>query len=143
MKGLFTKIAIAIIVLGLAVQFIPIKQDNSPVTGDIEAPAAVKAVLRKACYNCHSNETTWPWYTHIAPGSWLITWDVDRGRKLMNFSHWDKYDAEQKGFYNSQIYQMVSTKQMPPVQYMILHPEARLDSAMLMALKQWKGSASQ
>lgn len=143
MKSIGAKIGIAIVLIGLGIQFIPVKQANPPVTGDLVAPGAVTAVLRKSCYNCHSNETTWPWYTHIAPGSWLITWDVDRGRKLMNFSEWDKYDAEQKGFYNSQIYQMVSTKQMPPVQYMILHPEARLDSEMIMTLKQWKGTASQ
>jgi hypothetical protein len=143
MKSIWAKIGIAIVLIGLVIQFVPVQQATPPVTGDLEAPLAVKTVLRKACYNCHSNETTWPWYTHIAPGSWLIAWDVNRGRKLMNFSHWDKYDAEQKGFYNSQIYQMASTKQMPPVQYMILHPEAKLDTAMLAALRQWKGTASQ
>src|SRR6478672_7737844 len=73
----------------LAAQIVPVTRVNPPVEGDLTAPADVKAVLRRACYDCHSNETVWPWYSHVAPVSWLVADDVNKGRRHWNFSTWN------------------------------------------------------
>ena len=63
----------------LAVQAFRIDRTNPPVEQDVAAPAGVEALLRRACYNCHSHETVWPWYSHVAPVSWLLAHDVSDG----------------------------------------------------------------
>ncbi len=69
---------------------------NPPVTADVPASAAVKGILRRACYDCHSNETQWPWYGRIAPVSWLLARDVREGRAELNFSTWNQYSTQQR-----------------------------------------------
>ena len=64
--------AIAAIVLFVVIQLVPIRRTNPPVTGDMPAPVEVKAILKGACYDCHSHETVWPWYSRVAPVSWLV-----------------------------------------------------------------------
>jgi hypothetical protein len=78
------------------IQFITVDRTNPPVTGEIEAPEKVMAILRTSCYDCHSNETKWPWYSYIAPASWLIADDVQVGRGHMNFSEWSGYNTKQR-----------------------------------------------
>ena len=62
----------------------PVTRQNPPVTGDVTAPADVGGILRRACYDCHSHETVWPWYSRVAPASWLVAHDVDEGRGFIN-----------------------------------------------------------
>src|SRR5277367_851530 len=64
---------------------------NPPTDGTIDAPPEVQATLRRACFDCHSNETRWPWYSRVAPGAWLAAHDVTLGRKEINFSEWGVY----------------------------------------------------
>ncbi len=78
-----------------------------------------EAIARSACYDCHSNESVWPWYSKIAPSSWLLKWDVDRGRQAMNFSTSHRIEADE-------IQEVLADGEMPPPQYLLLHPEARL-----------------
>ena len=80
--------SLILIALGLFVvaQLIRFKHTNPPVTGDVNAPPQVEATLHRACYNCHSNLTKWPWYSEIAPISWLVYHDVSDGRHHVNFS---------------------------------------------------------
>ena len=85
------KFIIFLIVVIVGIQFIPVERTNPPVQSDIDAPADVKAIFKKACYDCHSNETNWAWYTKIAPASFIAVDDVNTGRKHLNFSEWDKY----------------------------------------------------
>ncbi|HEX9871650.1 MAG TPA: heme-binding domain-containing protein, partial [Candidatus Tectomicrobia bacterium] len=70
---------LALIALLVAIQFVPVTTANPPVEGDIPTSLEVKAVLRRACYDCHSHETVWPWYGQIAPISWIIVRDVQEG----------------------------------------------------------------
>src|SRR5262245_21993196 len=84
------------IVLLVGSQLVPIDATNPAVEGDIPAPPEVKAILRRACYDCHSNETVWPWYSRLAPLSWLISRDVHEGRSKLNFSTWDQYTPEEQ-----------------------------------------------
>src|SRR2546423_15539812 len=78
----------------LLIQLIPVSRSNPPITKDIAAPPRIESILRRGCYDCHSNQTRWPWYAYVAPVSWLAIRDVDSGRKHLNFSTWDKYSDD-------------------------------------------------
>ena len=88
-------------------------------------PGAV-ATLRRACGNCHSNQTEWPWYSRVPPVSWLLRKHVSQGRKFLNFSVWPQYGTEGQG----QLLALAATEleggSMPPFPYSALHKEARL-----------------
>jgi hypothetical protein len=102
---------------------------NPSVTG--EPPwdsAATRATAVVACFDCHSNETEWPWYSNIAPISWRLQQHVDEGRAVLNFSEWGA--GEQEG---DEIVEVVAEGEMPTWDYMILHPDARLSGADLQA----------
>ena len=75
-------------IVAIGIQLYPVARTNPPVTADFSGPAEVKAVLKTACYDCHSNETRWPWYSYVAPLSWLVTHDVEEGRAEFNLSAW-------------------------------------------------------
>jgi hypothetical protein len=83
-------------------------------------------VLAQACGNCHSNQTAWPWYSHVAPVSWWIQSHVRKGREEFNFSKWTSYSARQRRAKLDSICGLISTGRMPPWSYTMLHPEARL-----------------
>jgi Haem-binding domain len=83
-------------------------------------------VLAQACGNCHSNQTEWPWYSHVAPLSWWIHSHVRKGREELNFSRWTSYSARQRRAKLDSICGVISTGRMPPWSYTMLHPEARL-----------------
>jgi len=85
-------------------------------------------VLAQACGNCHSNQTEWPCYGHVAPFSWWIQSHVRKGRDELNFSKWTSYSARQRRAKLDSICGLVSTGRMPPWSYTMLHPEARLSA---------------
>ncbi|HWC18172.1 MAG TPA: heme-binding domain-containing protein [Terriglobales bacterium] len=101
----------------------------------IESP--VLNVIQRSCQNCHSERTTWPVYSHIAPISWLIEKDVQEGRSRWNMSKWEQYSSEDREHILSQIGPMVRNKKMPLPQYGFLHPEARLSDGDAELLYQW------
>jgi hypothetical protein len=88
------RIALALLVLLLLIQLWPVERTNPPVSAPLEADPEVVAVLRAACYDCHSNETVWPWYSRVAPLSWQVAHHVEEGREELNFSEWGSYTAE-------------------------------------------------
>ncbi len=112
-----------IILFGL-IQLIPFGRDhtNPPV---VREPAwdslETRALAKRACFDCHTNETIWPWYANIAPVSWLVQRDVEEGRKKMNFSDWGRRDEDAK-----EIREVILEGEMPLPTYLIMHPEARL-----------------
>ena len=83
-------------VVFLLIQFVPVERTNPPVTGEVEAADPVMEALRNACYDCHSNETRWPWYSRVAPLSWRIAEHVRIGRRNLNFSEWQGMSAEDR-----------------------------------------------
>ena len=130
--------AIALLLgLLLVIQLIPVSRDNPPVTGPITAPPEIAATLRKGCYNCHSNETTWPWYSRVAPASWLIAHDVNEGREHLNFSTWTALSPSERQKVLLEMSEEVRKGSMPPGIYTPLHPEARLRLAEINALAAW------
>lgn len=126
-------------VVFVAMQLVPKSISNPKVTQDVAAPAPVETVLRGRCYNCHSNETRWPWYAHVAPVSWVIIRDVERGRQRVNFSTWDKYsdDPETLATKFRNIRRFSENGEMPLWYYLLAHPEARLSEADRLILEDW------
>jgi len=121
----------------LLAQLIPVERTNGPVEVDAGAPAPVGAILKRACYDCHSNETVWPGYSRVAPVSWLVAHDVHEGRRELNFSTWGRYDAALRKKKLDKAAEEVSDGDMPPVYYVWMHPEARLSAADKAGLKAW------
>lgn len=111
----------------IAIQFMPYgkKHTNPQVKAD---PAwdskTTSATFFRACSNCHSNETTWPWYSNVAPVSWLIQFDVDEGREHFNVSQW----GGQKKNKGNEAAEEVRDGEMPPWYYVIGNPEAKLSA---------------
>lgn len=141
------KIVIGVLVLlALAfagIQFVPVERSNPPVTADLDAPAPVKDILHAACYDCHSNETRWPWYSHVAPVSWLLAGHVKGGRSHLNFSEWGSIDASVQGHIKAEIVEEVSAGNMPLPPYLRMHPEARLSPTQIETLRQWAAGAAE
>ena len=121
-------VVVLIVGFGL-IQLVPYGRDhaNPPVTGESAWDSRqTKALAKKACFDCHSNETVWPWYSTIAPGSWLIYRDVVEGRGNMNFSEWPSAGG---GGLRAAAAEKVAEGEMPPLQYKLAHSGARLTDA--------------
>lgn len=89
--------------------------------------SATRAIVKRACFDCHSNETIWPWYSRIAPVSWLVRYDVDEGRSKLNFSDWK--NGAREGERPDKIGKEITKGEMPPFAYKRAHLEARLTDA--------------
>jgi hypothetical protein len=119
---LFTGIGIA------AIQVVPYGRNhtNPPVIREpLWDSPDTRALAKRACFDCHSFETAWDaWYTRVAPASWLVQYDVDEGRKELNFSDWQSGARESEGA--AKLGNEIAGGGMPPIQYLLAHPEARL-----------------
>jgi Haem-binding domain len=131
------KILIALVVILVGIQFIPVDRKNPPVTMDINAPDNIASILKASCYDCHSNETKWPWYSKIAPVSFLVASDVKDGRKHLNFSEWDKYEADKREKILEEIVEEIEKEAMPLTSYTFTHPSAKLDPYRINLIKDW------
>ncbi len=144
-RELIKKIIAAVIIAGIVIfagiQLIPVKRTNPPVTMDVDANDEVKGVLKKSCYSCHSNETVWPWYSYVAPVSWLITDDVETARGSLNFSEWDRFDQDYRIYLIGLLIERVEQGDMPPKKYLALNPDAKIKEHDLKILKEWEKSA--
>jgi hypothetical protein len=138
--------AIAAAVLLVAAQFVRLARTNPPVEparafhARVEMPAEVRAIVARACRDCHSHETRWPWYSRVAPVSWLLTHHVNHGRQHLNFSHWDG-DAEKTGHALEEICEEVRGGAMPLRSYLLLHHQARLSEDDVRTLCAWSEAA--
>ena len=104
----------------------------------IDAPPEVEAILRTSCYDCHSNETAWPWYARVAPPSWLLIRDVKKGRSRMNISEWGDSDEEERNLDKESAWEQIESGEMPlPVYVYPMHLDAKLDDAKKAKLKAW------
>jgi hypothetical protein len=119
---------IAALLLGaVAIQFLPYGRDhaNPPVTAEPQWDSpTTRQLAALACFDCHSNETIWPWYSNIAPISMMVYRDVERGRAVLNFSEWDRQEWSPEE--SEELAEVVAKGQMPLPYYLILHPEAKL-----------------
>lgn len=132
---------IALILFLVAAQFVPVDRANPPVGVEIVAPAEVMAVLERACYDCHSNETVWPAYSRVAPVSWLVARDVREGREALNYSTWGRYSAEERAELLEETWEEIEEGEMPMKPYILLHPSARLTAEDDEVLGAWSLAA--
>ena len=125
MKKLVLYVVVGGIVLLGLIQLLPIGRDhtNPAVVSEPQwsSPEA-RALAKEHCFQCHSNETEWPWYSNIAPASWLIQFDVNEGRDKFNFSNWNTNSEEL-----DELTEVIQEGEMPPIQYWIFHPNSHLN----------------
>jgi hypothetical protein len=125
-----------IVVFGL-IQLIPVNLSNPPVESDIQAPPEVKAILKTSCYDCHSHETVWPWYSKFAPVSWLLASDANEGRSKLDFSTWNQYRPEKQISLIDDALKEIKEGGMPPWYYTIKHTGAKLSPEKIKLIDAW------
>lgn len=131
------KILIAVAVVAVAMQMVPLDRSNPPVQEEIQAPPQVMQILRTSCYDCHSNQTTWPWYSYVAPASYLLVYDVHEGREYLNFSEWNRYDARRRAKKIEEVAEEVAEGKMPLPIYVVAHQGAALTEESRRTLEEW------
>jgi hypothetical protein len=104
---------------------------------DTAVPEPVRSALRGACFDCHSNETRWPWYSSVPVVSSLIEHDVSEGRAQLNFSTWREYTTFERADLLDKICEKATKREMPLWQYRLLHRESRLNASDVAALCEW------
>jgi cytochrome c551/c552 len=137
-KTIWTCVIAALVVIcicPLLMQAVPYgrSHSNPPVVSEPKWDSPqTRALAQRACFDCHSNETKWPWYTNFAPVSWLIQRDVDEGREHLNFSEWGQQSAgsrRERAGDPKRIARSIQEGEMPPAVYLPMHPEANLTQA--------------
>lgn len=123
-RALIIVVVVGVVLLGL-LQLVPVNRSNPPVVREVswDSPET-RALAERACFDCHSNETKFPWYASIAPPSILLGNHITEGRDNMNFSDWDNYYLDY-----DEIEEQIVEGKMPPGSYLLMHPEARLADA--------------
>ena len=143
MKPVLRWTAISLGIIFLTLQFVrpaktnPAIDESRALQKQTELPADVEAVLKRACYDCHSNETDWPWYSQVAPVSWFVADHVNQGRRHLNFSDWAGYSKQDRITKLYLIGETVGLEMMPLKSYLILHSEARLTDDEKKLIKEW------
>lgn len=129
----------SIIVLFVVIQFIPVNTNNpsSDENLELKAPVAVKNILLNSCYDCHSNKTNWPFYSKIAPVSWLVSSDVSNGRNRLNFSEWFTLSEQVRARKKAGMIEEIMDNEMPLALYTFIHPDSKLSDEQKQILKNW------
>ena len=142
MSRRIVKVLMALLAILLAIQIIRPSRTNPPVDpkatlqAHVEVPPDVDALLTRACGDCHSHGTRWPWYSTVAPVSWLVANDVNEGREHLNFSDWEKRHHHEESPFD-QICKQIRDGDMPPWYYTLLHPQSRLSTNDVQAICTW------
>jgi hypothetical protein len=134
LRKLLAYAAIALAGILLLIQFVPFGRAHTNPQTVLEPDwftPETRALAERACFDCHSNGTRWPWYASIAPASWLMQRDVDTGREHLNFSDWNQDHAEHghASHEPEELGEIILDGSMPPSRYQLMHPDARLTDA--------------
>ena len=136
-----TVVALALLLIGSQVirpaKTNPAVDQSRTLQSHAQMSSDVAAILKRGCGDCHSNETTWPWYSEVAPVSWFVIDHVNHGRRHLNFSDWTRYDRQEADDLLGDIAKTVRAEVMPLASYTLLHPEARLTQAERNAIIDW------
>ena len=124
----------------LLMQFFQTEKINKPTPKELEikAPKEIMTMFKNACYDCHSNEVRWPWYSNIAPFSLIIDDHVNNGRQALNFSEWENYSKQEKQKQLKEIFRTVYAS-MPLEDYIFFHEEADLTREQRTKIRDWTG----
>ena len=129
------------LVVFIGIQFVRPDRTNPPTppAGSLlrKTPPEVTAVLERSCRDCHSNETRWQWYSYVAPASWLVVGDTNRGREHFNFSEWTSYTSDEQDKFLGAMCNLTQRGRMPKWQYLLVHQGAKLSAADVKALCAW------
>lgn len=134
---------IIVLVIFLGIQLVQPERNNPPVdqAKTIEAyvnvPPEVKSILERSCYDCHTHYTKWPWYSYVAPASWLVARDVKNGRSALNLTTWGDYSKRKRIAKLDQICDELTEDAMPIKPYRIMHPDAALSKAEVDLICSW------
>lgn len=143
MKKFFKVLLISLVAAFVIIQFVPSSRpDNQPVSGqdifEIQAiPTEVGSILKNACYDCHSQSVKYPWYSYVAPVSWLVARDVNMGREHLDFGKWGKLSKRDKIKVLSEVAEEVEDENMPMQIYINLHSEADLTEKQRELIINW------
>lgn len=149
MKKIIRWTAISFVVLFVGAQFVrpaktnPAMDESRALEQHVQVNDEVKATLKRACYDCHSNETKWPLYSQIAPVSWFVIDHVDHGRKHLNFSDWARYDKPAQAENLRLIQETVRVGAMPLSSYLLAHSEAKLSEEDKKTIGDWANTERQ
>lgn len=137
------KVALVLIVLFILIQFFQIEKVNPPVNSGMDflkiknTPEAMARQIRSSCYDCHSNETVYPWYANIQPFGWFLKDHIDEGRRKLNFSTFATYEPKRQAHKLYEAYEMVDHGEMPLESYLLMHGDAKLDAAQQKEMSQY------
>lgn len=141
--SIIKKILFGLLAVVVIIQFFRIDKTNPPVNRALDimnvvpVPPEIKSILKTSCYDCHTNETVYPWYTNVAPVSWWIKKHIDDGRDELNFSDWGNYSLRRKDHKLDEIVEMIDEEEMPLPSYLIAHGDARLNAEQKALLVDW------
>jgi hypothetical protein len=149
MKKMIQWTGIGLVVLFLGLQFVRPAKTNPPVdeahhlVNQLEVPDEVSDVFRRACYDCHSNDTRWPWYSKFAPVSWFVIDHVNHGRRHLNFSDWARYSRQDQEKTLAEIQETVRSNAMPLSSYTLIHRDAVLSDTDKKMISDWANAQRQ
>ena len=128
---------LSMMALLVAIQLVPSGVINPASKGEVFAPPEIQNTLRRSCYDCHSNQTQWPWYSHVAPFSWAVARDIELGRRQLNFSEWAGYYPVTRRRKLQWMGRALQQEAMPPLSYRLIHPSSRLSPQDRAQLERW------
>jgi hypothetical protein len=138
---------VAVVVIFAGLQFFGPAKTNPPITpqatlhAKVPIPVDVHRTLSRACWNCHSRETQWPWYSYAAPLSWLVVKDVNEAREHLDFTNWD-YSPEEGADLMDEVCTQVKKGKMPLKEYLWLHGDAKLSDADIKRICDWANATA-
>jgi hypothetical protein len=143
MKKALKRAALALLAIFLLIQLWRPARENPParpedtIVARTSMPPEVASILERSCKDCHSHETAWPWYSHVAPVSWILAHDVQEGREHLNLSEWSRYGNEDGALHLGEMCKEVRSGAMPMSRYVRVHPEASLSDEDRRKLCEW------
>ncbi|HEX6464204.1 MAG TPA: heme-binding domain-containing protein [Vicinamibacterales bacterium] len=132
-----------VLILLIGAQFVGANRTNPPSRPEASllaqkaTPPAVRAILDRSCRDCHSNDTRWPWYSHVAPVSWFLLHHINGGRDRLNYSQWTSYDSDDQDKFLNSMCSLTRKGRMPLPSYLWIHRDARLSDAEINTLCAW------
>src|SRR6187401_3549595 len=134
-------VLIVMLVVFIGSQFVRPVRDNPPTPAGSslvgKATPEVAAIIDRACRDCHTNDTRWPWYTSVTPTNWFVANHVHHGRDHLNFSLWASYDEDERDKYLGNMCNLVQRRRMPMPSYLLIHRDATLSDAEIKTLCTW------
>ncbi|MDP2088982.1 MAG: heme-binding domain-containing protein [Flavobacteriaceae bacterium] len=132
-----------IIFLIVIIQFIRPRENvaeqlsENDITAELNVPSEIQEILKTSCYDCHSNNTKYPWYNQVAPISWLIANHVNEGKKHLNFSEWKRYNFSQKKHILDEMEEVLENNKMPLKSYLLMYHDGKITDQERQYLLEW------